>query len=415
MSWTMPQPPDQLINLLRRQSPMAPAGAAPPSAQPPATPAGPLPYGPQPTPQTVASNQQIEGGGQPSTPAAQPQSPAQPATPSPAPSDDPAISGQPKTPDLTSYLNPAMARMNDLMAKRAAVPAVDPNQVKPKLWERLLGVALGATQLKNPENAGAVAGQVVNRRLIGAERARNLALEPIDEQIKAEREAFPLYTAAGEAAYRQGELGQGQQRIGEEVRAHKATEANEQTRTQQEQDRIQTEKDSLAARIAQGNATLDEEKRYHNMESGHQAAQLRLGQDQLQWQQEKLPKITDSQELMKAEHDQTAALDKQEAEDAKAIDDKYKAPVTGFFKRITGDQAKELATLHAGYATKRTNLHQAIDAQRKASGLGVGSSPSAPAAASTGALKIGAQVMVDGQPMVVKGFHSNGKPIVGTP
>jgi len=60
MAWTMPTPPDQLIQLLRRQSPMAPAGAVPPSGAVPPGPA--MAFGPQPTPQTVASNRQIEGG-----------------------------------------------------------------------------------------------------------------------------------------------------------------------------------------------------------------------------------------------------------------------------------------------------------------------------------------------------------------
>src|SRR3977135_3255731 len=60
MTWTMPTPPDQLIQLLRRQSPMAPAGAVPPYGAVPPGPA--MPFGPQPTPQTIASNRQIESG-----------------------------------------------------------------------------------------------------------------------------------------------------------------------------------------------------------------------------------------------------------------------------------------------------------------------------------------------------------------
>src|SRR5205823_1139212 len=156
-------------------------------------PTGPMPgYGPQPTPQTVAQNRAVEGMPV-AAPAAAIQPTAQPQKPAPAPTDDPAIAPVEKPPDVSSYLNPALSRMSDLMAKRAAVPAIDPQQTKPRLWERLAGIALGATQLKNPENAGAVADSVVHRRLYGAERQRNLALQPIDEQIKSEREAFPLY------------------------------------------------------------------------------------------------------------------------------------------------------------------------------------------------------------------------------
>jgi hypothetical protein len=284
MSWTMPTPPDQLIQLLRRQSPMAPAGAVPPPGSVPPGPA--MAFGPQPTPQTVASNRQIEGGGQPagippSPPSATPpragvpiyssvprsttaEPGAQPQTgqPSPAaapPSDDPSISPVHQPPDVSSYLNPAMQRMNDLMAKRAAVPGIDPNQVKPKWWERALAVGLGATQLRNPENAANVADMVVHRRLYGAERTRNLALQPIDEQIKAEREAFPLYTAAGEAAYRQAELGQhadteNRERFTAKTSANYKTDWN-QIRQQRADDqakaaadRDQQQKDSLAER-----------------------------------------------------------------------------------------------------------------------------------------------------------------------
>lgn len=271
MAWTMPAPPDKLINLLRRQSPMAPVGALPPpGAQPPSGPA--MAFGPPPTPETVANNRQIEGGGPAARPnltpppaepigrrpspseqggvqvsAAQPQT-AQGSQPAP-PSDDPSISPVQHPPDISSYLNPAMQRINDLMAKRAAVPGIDPNQVKPKWWERALAVALGATQLRNPENAGNVADMVVHRRLYGAERARNLALQPIDQQIAAEREAFPLYTAAGEASYRQAELGQNADRENRERYTAKSnagykSDWNE-LRGQREQDQKTAAQDKL--------------------------------------------------------------------------------------------------------------------------------------------------------------------------
>jgi hypothetical protein len=197
MAWTMPAPPDQLIQLLRRRSPMAPAGALPPpgSAPPPQ-----MAFGPQPTPQTVAQNQ---------PPIAQPQ-PVQQAPAMPPPSDNPDLSPV-KAPDLSAYAGPLMEyqkQQADLNARRKAVPDIDPNQTKPKLWERLLGIALGATQLRNPENAGAVAGQVVNRRKIGAEDARNEALRPINEQQDALDKQLPFITAAQRAAYEQAELGQ---------------------------------------------------------------------------------------------------------------------------------------------------------------------------------------------------------------
>lgn len=293
MPWTVPPMPDDLkAQLMRRQNPMVPVTGAPPDqvgitgvqprssdllyrgaipsstptpipnanlqSAPQIKPLSSLPYGPQPTPQTVAANQAVEGGGQP---AAQPQ--AQPAAkPAPPPTDDPAIAPVGQPPDVSSYLNPALSRMSDLMAKRAAVPAIDPQKTKPKLWERLAGIALGATQLKNPENAGAVADQVVHRGLYGAERQRNLALQPIDQQIAAEKESFPLYTAAGEAAYRQAELGQGANRENRErfsakrladsrdtqndVREQRETEreSNDNERNKTAQDRLREKEDT---------------------------------------------------------------------------------------------------------------------------------------------------------------------------
>jgi hypothetical protein len=280
MAWTMPTPPDQLIQLLRRQNPMAPAGAAPPSpaASAPLSPAvRAAAFGPQPTPETVAANQQVEGGGQPPAPAAQLQPTPQPATlATPAPSDDPSISSVGKPPDVSSYLNPALSRMNELMAKREAVPGIDPNQVKPKWWERALAVALGATQLRNPENAANVADMVVHRRLYGAERTRNLALEPIDEQIKAEREAFPLYTAAGEASYRQAQLGvdtnrENRERFTAKTNANYKTDWNEirQQRTDDQQkaaeDRAQQQKDTLAERERRDKDTNDQRQQLNDI------------------------------------------------------------------------------------------------------------------------------------------------------
>jgi hypothetical protein len=270
-------------------------------------------FGPQPTPQTVASNRQIEGGqpaGIPPSPpsttppragvpiySAPPPATAQPGIqpqmgesgPSAAPpSDDPSISPVGKPADVSSYLNPALQRMNDLTAKRAAVPAVDPNQVKPKWWERALGVALGATQLKNPENAGAVASQVVNRRLIGAERSRDLALQPIDQQIASEREAFPLYTAAGEAAYRQAQLGVDTNR---ENRERYTAKSNAGYKSDLNDIRTQRDKDQQAQaadKLDQQQKTLDEREQ-RDRDMNQQRQQLNDIRDRLATKKEEAP------------------------------------------------------------------------------------------------------------------------------
>ncbi len=312
MAWTVPPMPDELkAQLMRRQNPMAQTAPVPPATG--ATPM--VPYGPQPTPETLAVNRAIEGGqpartdvrpppgvpiftrpspsvqtgmqGSNAQDGAQLQAgqPSQPPTP---PSDDPSISPVQPPPDVSSYLNPALSRMNDLMAKRAAVPAVDPNQVKPRWWERALAVALGATQLRNPENAANVADMVVHRRLYGAERARNLALQPIDEQIKSEREAFPLYTAAGEAAYRQAELGS---RANTENRERYTARTNNEYKTKWNDIREQRNNETAAeneAKNKQQEGVLAERER-HDQETEGLRGQLNDVRDRLATVQENKP------------------------------------------------------------------------------------------------------------------------------
>ena len=122
----------------------------------------------------------------------------------------PTMMGEmPKTPDLGSYLNPALTQYrNDLSGYQKADEAnrIDPNNVKPRLWERLLGFGLGITQLKNPENAANVAGEVVNRRRTGAEQARNTALAPWTQRLQQDKEGIPLAESAARTGYQQGQL-----------------------------------------------------------------------------------------------------------------------------------------------------------------------------------------------------------------
>jgi hypothetical protein len=119
------------------------------------------------------------------------------------------MGAMPHTPDLGSYLNPALHQyQSDLAGYQKADEAnrIDPQQVKPRLWERLVGFGLGATQLKNPENAGAVAGEVVNRRRTGAELARNTALAPWTQRLQQDKEGVPLAESAARIAGEQGRL-----------------------------------------------------------------------------------------------------------------------------------------------------------------------------------------------------------------
>jgi len=149
-----------------------------------------------------------------------PSAPAPTGAKLPPVTDDPAVVGNnagavdmgamPKTPDLGSYLNPALKQyQSDLSGYQQADQAnrIDPQKVKPKLWERLVGFGLGMTQLKNPENAGNVASEVVNRRRTAAEQNRSTALAPWTQRLQMDKEGVPLAESAARTAYQQGELG----------------------------------------------------------------------------------------------------------------------------------------------------------------------------------------------------------------
>jgi hypothetical protein len=128
---------------------------------------------------------------------------------SPQPAAQPAAPAMPKSPDLASYLNPALKQyQSDLSGYQQADQAnrLDPQQLRPKWWERLAGFALGATQLKDPSNAGNVASEVTNRRLNEATANRERALAPWTQRLQMDKEGTPLAEAAERTAHEQGQL-----------------------------------------------------------------------------------------------------------------------------------------------------------------------------------------------------------------
>lgn len=147
----------------------------------------------------------------PPMPAAPPTGvPAMPAPPAPGvqpglqqpppATDDPTVAMPqlPKPPEMTnSPLEMLLKRHQQTQDQLAAIPKPDPAQLKPKLWERFAGIALGMTQLRNPENAGAVAGQVVNRRFNNATRDYQAKTSPLYDQLKSENEGLGAAEAAG--------------------------------------------------------------------------------------------------------------------------------------------------------------------------------------------------------------------------
>jgi hypothetical protein len=128
---------------------------------------------------------------------------------SPQPAAQPSTPAMPKSPDLASYLNPALKQyQSDLSGFQQADQAnrLDPQQTKPRLWERLAGIALGATQLKDPSNAGNVAGEVAYRRLGEATANRERALAPWTQRLQMDKEGVPLAEASERTAHEQGQL-----------------------------------------------------------------------------------------------------------------------------------------------------------------------------------------------------------------
>ncbi len=222
-SFIVPQMPPQLIEALKRQQgPPMPPGMPPGTAPLNGRSGMIMPQGPMPGPLPMA--QPTPSGALPPPPSSAtstlgPMAPKEATVPTktgapvPAPTDDPAVVGMgamPKTPDLGSYLNPALKQyQSDLSGYQQADVAnrINPQQVKPKLWERLLGGVLGATQLKNPENAGNVAGQVVHRDLNRAELQRKTAMAPWTERLQMDKEGLPLAEASAKTGYEQGQLG----------------------------------------------------------------------------------------------------------------------------------------------------------------------------------------------------------------
>ena len=176
---------------------LGPTGAnvmpATPGKVPPVTDDPSVPKGPAASSSTTGTTDELETRGMMSR--LSPPSAAAPALP--------------QTPNLSSYLDPALKQyQSDLSGYQQSDQAnrLDPQQLRPKWWERLAGFALGATQLKDPSNAGNVASEVTNRRLNEATANRERALAPWTQRLQTDREGLPLAEAAERTAHEQGQL-----------------------------------------------------------------------------------------------------------------------------------------------------------------------------------------------------------------
>src|ERR1700733_2275861 len=211
----VPPMPAELVAALKRQAGpaaagpvMMPPGAAPLNARPPmASPVVAQPPASAPAPgrvPPVTDDPSVPKGPAAttgSTPAGSTQdleSRGVMARLSPQPAGQPSMGDMPQTPNLGSYLNPALKQyQSDLSGYQQADQGnrLDPEQLRPKWWERLAGFALGATQLRDPQNAGAIASEVANRRLNEATGNRERALAPWTQRLQMDKEGLPLAEA----------------------------------------------------------------------------------------------------------------------------------------------------------------------------------------------------------------------------
>src|SRR5579872_3486269 len=115
-----------------------------------------------------------------------------PAQPNP-PSDDPMLSYKAALDKSNQNLQDMIAQENATRAKMAAVPAVNPHDYRPKWYDRLMGAGVGFLAGYGNAARGIEAGsEVTNRRLTNAQKQRQAALQPLMEQLNAEREEVPL-------------------------------------------------------------------------------------------------------------------------------------------------------------------------------------------------------------------------------
>lgn len=208
----------------------------------------------------------------------------------PAPTDDPAVLAPvQKPPDLMFMINPAMTQFSAAQQgyqKADEANRIDPNAVKPRLWERLVGGLLGATQLRNPEQAYGVAAGVTNRRLTGAQQARETAIAPWRQRMESAREGVGTAETATKAAGEQARLNLETER---ENRERFTAQANADYKS----DIADIRKAYDEGRIKDAQAKLDETAEKNKNDAARQNDLLDLKRQMLELQGEKLDKGKD--------------------------------------------------------------------------------------------------------------------------
>lgn len=356
MAFDTPDFTPDLVNLLKRPNPMLPGNAIPLGGSSPLMRPG-MPGGPP----ILPGNAVPLGGGArvAQTPYANPTT-SLPVSGEPAklpqPSDDPAIAPAQKPPDIMQYLTPAMQRMNtDLAGYQKADEAnrIDPQAVKPRLWERLVGFGLGATQLRNPENAANVAGEVVGRRRNAAELARNTALAPWTQRLQEDREAIPAYRDVAETAGKQADLN---------LKTH---QENRETWTAKQQSEWHDTEAAIRKEYDEGRIA-DMEQHFKDLAEKYQNDEqmknklLDLREQLLNFQKDKLEKGKDhTAQATSAETQKSNALAKAHTEYAKATKDLPTDPKAAW----TDEQKGQLQQAQEAYNTAAQEAEDAYEAK----------------------------------------------------
>jgi hypothetical protein len=149
-----------------------------------------------------------------------PQPPAQP-------SDDPLISSsRAELAKRSSAIDDLVAQANAARAGIAAHPPVNPQDYKPKWYDRLLGAGEGFLAGYGRGNAGrgVQAGTELTRRgLRMAEAQRQRAVDPFYETLRSSEQEIPLLNAARESAWQTLQGGLQERREAETERKDTAT------------------------------------------------------------------------------------------------------------------------------------------------------------------------------------------------
>lgn len=311
-----------------------------------------------PSPQTSSTPVSSSQSGavvspQPATAAAPP---IQTVSPTP-PSDDPALaSARAGMNSSQTALTKGLSDYSDTRGKMAAIPAVNPADYKPHWYDRLLGGLVGtAAGIGDPARGAEVGANVTHRGLINAQNSRASQIQPLLEQLNAEREEVPMLNAANESANRQVQSIQNDRKIAETERKDQALEGLR-ADVNDLHAKAQTDKQAdFKDKLDQMQKKFDSDANLRQQMLSNQGDAIDMRGKIADLQNQIREKALDQKAAQVKQVTDTRTLDKQEAEDVAGIEKKYSG-AGGLWYRVTGNREKELADTHALYAGKRAEL-----------------------------------------------------------